>query len=243
MSLRRPRRRAAVRGRQGEQVVYRFVLARLDPARAALPRRPPDGRGRGARARRGHVPPRAAGRGVAGAVPPDPGRARLRHRRRQPEIQHGGLALRRRRGARRRCRRCRSTSRCIHMHRGDRGGNGQYLGVDPYFDDLFCMAAEKHRFMSVERIVETDDFADRGTGADAEDQPADDRRRHRGAVRRALHRVRPGLRPRRGVPARVRASAASARGVERVRATWLDLESETEYQRAVDARRAEGSRA
>ena len=29
----------------------------------------------------------------------------------------------------------------IHMHRGDQGGTGQYLGVDPYFDDLMCMAA------------------------------------------------------------------------------------------------------
>jgi glutaconate CoA-transferase subunit A len=46
----------------------------------------------------------------------------------------------------------------IHMHRGDRRGNGQYLNVDPYFDDLFCMAADR-RFMSVERIVETDELA------------------------------------------------------------------------------------
>ena len=46
----------------------------------------------------------------------------------------------------------------IHMHRGDRRGNGQYLNVDPYFDDLFCMAADK-RFMSVERIVDTDELA------------------------------------------------------------------------------------
>ena len=38
----------------------------------------------------------------------------------------------------------------IHMHRGDSRGNGQYLNVDPYFDDLFCMAAAR-RFMSVER--------------------------------------------------------------------------------------------
>jgi glutaconate CoA-transferase subunit A len=49
----------------------------------------------------------------------------------------------------------------IHMHRGDRLGNGQYLNVDPYFDDLFCMAADK-RFMSVERVVETDDLAANG---------------------------------------------------------------------------------
>jgi glutaconate CoA-transferase subunit A len=49
----------------------------------------------------------------------------------------------------------------IHMHRGDQGGNGQYLNVDPYFDDLFCMAAGR-RFMSVERIVDTADMAKEG---------------------------------------------------------------------------------
>ena len=49
----------------------------------------------------------------------------------------------------------------IHMHRGDARGNGQYLNVDPYFDDLFCMAAQQ-RFMSVERIVETDDLLAEG---------------------------------------------------------------------------------
>jgi glutaconate CoA-transferase subunit A len=49
----------------------------------------------------------------------------------------------------------------IHMHRGDARGNGQYLNVDPYFDDLFCMAAQR-RFMSVERIIETDDLLGEG---------------------------------------------------------------------------------
>jgi len=49
----------------------------------------------------------------------------------------------------------------IHMHRGDKGGTGQYLNVDPYFDDLFCMAAQR-RFMSVERIVDTADLAKEG---------------------------------------------------------------------------------
>jgi len=49
----------------------------------------------------------------------------------------------------------------VHMHRGDRGGNGQYLNVDPYFDDLMCMAARR-RFMSVERIVETEQFLAEG---------------------------------------------------------------------------------
>jgi glutaconate CoA-transferase subunit A len=49
----------------------------------------------------------------------------------------------------------------VHMHRGDRGGTGQFLGVDPYFDDLMCMAARR-RFMSVERLVDTDDFLREG---------------------------------------------------------------------------------
>jgi glutaconate CoA-transferase subunit A len=45
----------------------------------------------------------------------------------------------------------------VHMNRGDQGGTGQFLGVDPYFDDLLLMAA-RQRFMSVERIIPTDDF-------------------------------------------------------------------------------------
>jgi glutaconate CoA-transferase subunit A len=49
----------------------------------------------------------------------------------------------------------------VHMHRGDERGNGQYLNVDPYFDDLFCMAAPR-AFMSVEEIVPTDDLASNG---------------------------------------------------------------------------------
>jgi glutaconate CoA-transferase subunit A len=40
----------------------------------------------------------------------------------------------------------------VHMNRADAAGNGQYLGPDPYFDDLFCLAAER-AYMSCERIV------------------------------------------------------------------------------------------
>ena len=40
----------------------------------------------------------------------------------------------------------------VHMNRADAGGNGQYLGPDPYFDDLFCLAAER-AYLSCERIV------------------------------------------------------------------------------------------
>jgi glutaconate CoA-transferase subunit A len=45
----------------------------------------------------------------------------------------------------------------IHMNRGDETGNGQFLGPDPFFDDLYCLAA-KRRFMSVEKIVPTQDL-------------------------------------------------------------------------------------
>ncbi|HET9896857.1 MAG TPA: CoA-transferase [Streptosporangiaceae bacterium] len=40
----------------------------------------------------------------------------------------------------------------VHLNRADAGGNGQYLGPDPYFDDLFCLAAEQ-AFVSCERLV------------------------------------------------------------------------------------------
>jgi glutaconate CoA-transferase subunit A len=50
----------------------------------------------------------------------------------------------------------------IHMNRADPRGTGQFLGPDPYFDDLFLMAAER-RFMSCERIVATEDLLKEGT--------------------------------------------------------------------------------
>ncbi|MFE1751401.1 CoA transferase subunit A [Streptomyces anandii] len=42
----------------------------------------------------------------------------------------------------------------VHLNRADRRGNGQYLGPDPYFDDLFCEAADV-AYVSCERIVDT----------------------------------------------------------------------------------------
>jgi glutaconate CoA-transferase subunit A len=50
----------------------------------------------------------------------------------------------------------------IHMNRADSRGNGQFLGPDPFFDDLFCMAAER-RFMSCEKIIPTEDLLREGT--------------------------------------------------------------------------------
>jgi glutaconate CoA-transferase subunit A len=49
----------------------------------------------------------------------------------------------------------------VHLNRADAGGNGQYLGPDPYFDDLFCLAADL-AFVSCERIVPTRALAETG---------------------------------------------------------------------------------
>jgi glutaconate CoA-transferase, subunit A len=45
----------------------------------------------------------------------------------------------------------------VHMNRADARGNGQYLGPDPYFDDLFCLAAGR-AYVSCERIVPTEEL-------------------------------------------------------------------------------------
>jgi glutaconate CoA-transferase subunit A len=50
----------------------------------------------------------------------------------------------------------------VHMNRADAHGNGQFLGPDPYFDDLFCLAAQ-HRFLSCERVVPTGELLDEGS--------------------------------------------------------------------------------
>ncbi len=49
----------------------------------------------------------------------------------------------------------------IHMNRADTSGNGQFLGPDLYFDDLFAMAAKK-TYMSTEKIIPTEDFLTQG---------------------------------------------------------------------------------
>ncbi|GEB13715.1 CoA transferase subunit A [Pimelobacter simplex] len=42
----------------------------------------------------------------------------------------------------------------VHLNRADQHGNASYLGPDPYFDDLFAMAADK-TYVSVEQVVDT----------------------------------------------------------------------------------------
>ncbi|WP_228804730.1 CoA-transferase [Nocardia higoensis] len=45
----------------------------------------------------------------------------------------------------------------VHLDLADEHGNAAYTGIDPYFDDLYCMAAER-RYLSVERVVDTEEL-------------------------------------------------------------------------------------
>ena len=45
----------------------------------------------------------------------------------------------------------------VHLNLADRHGNAAYTGIDPYFDDLFLMAADR-RYLSVERVVSTEEL-------------------------------------------------------------------------------------
>lgn len=50
----------------------------------------------------------------------------------------------------------------VHVNRADEGGNGQFLGPDPYFDDLMTMAA-KRSIVSAEKIVPTAELLTEGS--------------------------------------------------------------------------------
>jgi acyl CoA:acetate/3-ketoacid CoA transferase alpha subunit len=52
----------------------------------------------------------------------------------------------------------------VHLNRADVAGNAQFLGPDLYFDDLFLSAAATgRRFVTCERVVETDDLLKEGS--------------------------------------------------------------------------------
>ncbi|GAA0945578.1 CoA transferase subunit A [Nonomuraea longicatena] len=55
----------------------------------------------------------------------------------------------------------RTDAALIHLNRADAGGNAQYLGPDPYFDDLYAKAAER-AYVSCERVVATADLVGAG---------------------------------------------------------------------------------
>lgn len=45
----------------------------------------------------------------------------------------------------------------VHLNRADRHGNAQYLGPDPYFDDLMCAAADRG-YVTCEQLVPTEEL-------------------------------------------------------------------------------------
>ncbi|MHA6763440.1 CoA transferase subunit A [Streptacidiphilus sp. PAMC 29251] len=49
----------------------------------------------------------------------------------------------------------------LHLNRADRSGNGQFLGPDPYLDDLFAAAADAV-YLSCEQLVDTADLQKEG---------------------------------------------------------------------------------
>ncbi|WP_090945789.1 CoA transferase subunit A [Nonomuraea jiangxiensis] len=49
----------------------------------------------------------------------------------------------------------------VHVNRADVRGNAQYLGPDPYFDDLYAKAARRC-YVSCERVVDTADLLKEG---------------------------------------------------------------------------------
>jgi glutaconate CoA-transferase subunit A len=123
----------------------------------------------------------------------------------------------------------------IHMNRADETGNGQFLGPDPYFDDLYCMAA-KRRFMSCEKIIPTKDLLQEGSihtlkinrmmvdavieapgGAHFTECPPDYGRDEEFQREYA-------------------STASDAEAWSKFKARYLDLESEAAYQEAVKAR-------
>jgi glutaconate CoA-transferase subunit A len=122
----------------------------------------------------------------------------------------------------------------VHMNRADASGNGQFLGPDPYFDDLFCMAARR-RFLSCERLVATEDFVKEG--------PVQSLRINRmmtDGVVEAPHGAHftscdPDYERDEELQREYAAAAGDPEAWATFRRTYLDLASEAEYQERVRA--------
>ena len=126
----------------------------------------------------------------------------------------------------------------VHLNRADAHGNAQYLGPDLYFDDLFCMAAERRLRLVRAGRRRPHELARGRPRRDAAHRP------HgwsHGVVeapeRRPLHLLRARLRPRRGLPARVRRRGRRPRALGGVHARYLERRR-GRYQAAVAARAA-----
>ncbi|MCX2730393.1 acyl CoA--acetate/3-ketoacid CoA transferase subunit alpha [Saccharopolyspora sp. NFXS83] len=123
----------------------------------------------------------------------------------------------------------------VHLNRADRHGNAQYLGPDPYFDDLMCAAAD-HGYVSCERVVPTEELLRAGPV-----QSVLLNRTHTDAVTetpRGAHFTgcAPDYDRDEAFQRRYAASAADAASWEAFRAEFLSGDEQA-YQAAVDAAR------
>ena len=120
----------------------------------------------------------------------------------------------------------------IHVSRADARGNGQILGPDAYFDDLFCLAARR-RFMSCERIVATDALLSEGTVHTLRIN----RMMTDGVIEapRGAHftSCEPDYGRDEAFQKEYAAAASGAEPWARFRETYLDLESEAAYREAI----------
>jgi len=123
----------------------------------------------------------------------------------------------------------------VHLNRGDDRGNAQYLGIDPFFDDLFLGAARK-RFVSVERVIPPADLLDEG--------PVQTLRVHRyltDAIVEAPHGAHftscaPDYRRDESFQAEYAASAKSSEAWDAFRTKYVDLPSHADYLAQVGVR-------
>ena len=227
-----PTSACCARPARSERLVFAFVSLDSIPLEPHFRTARADRRHRVHRARRGHVPARPPGGGVAGAVPADPRRPRLGPVPRQPDLRDGASpypSRRRRRGAGRRAGPRTSTPRSCHLNRRRRARQrGRSSGPTPTSTTSCSRRAEQPLRVGRADRAHRGPARRRPATSPAAHQPAVRRRRRRGAQRRPLHVLRSRLRARRGVPEQYAAHGQATRGLGRVPRPWLDLADEAD---------------
>lgn len=123
----------------------------------------------------------------------------------------------------------------VHQNRADVHGNAQFLGPDPFFDELFCMAA-KRSFVTCEKIVDTKQLLDEGGPLTLKIN----RSMVQGVIEtpRGAHFTEcpPDYERDEKFQREYAATAKDPEAWEAFKASYLDCESEEAYQEAVNAR-------
>jgi glutaconate CoA-transferase subunit A len=127
----------------------------------------------------------------------------------------------------------------VHLNRADQAGNAAFLGPDLYMDDWFSQAAAR-TFVSTERIVPTEQLA-----AEADLTRLRISRLHVDGVVEApggahFTECPPDYGRDEAFQRTYAKAAADPEAWAAFASEWLELESESDYQAAVAARRAEG---